>query len=151
MLNDLDQLRRQILEQPLRIWSHGTESPDRGAYLACFQLILERCNPNVPGRFGRTILHDVAGSREHVTPQKRVAFATMLLDDGARVDLRDDLLRSTPLGWACRWGRIELADLLLRRAADPDEADADSWATPEAWATKMGHAAILAMLPRRAA
>lgn len=25
-------------------------------------------------------------------------------DPAARIDVRDELLQSTPLGWACRWG-----------------------------------------------
>ena len=37
----------------------------------------------------------------------RVAFATLLLDAGVRLDLRDNLLESTPLGWAYRWGRVD--------------------------------------------
>jgi hypothetical protein len=36
---------------------------------------------------------------------------------GARLDLRHELLNSTPLGWACRWGRKELAELLIARGA----------------------------------
>jgi ankyrin repeat protein len=140
-----------ILEQPLRIWNHGSghwASPewDRGAYLTCFRLVLERCDANVRGRFGLRILHDVAGSRGHVTAEERVAFATMLLDAGAKMDVRDELLNSTPLGWACRWGRAELVELLLARGADPVEADAEPWASPSAWARKMGHTAVLALL-----
>ena len=38
-----------------------------------------------------TILHDLAGARTHVTDTEQVAFATRLLDAGARLDLRDDL------------------------------------------------------------
>src|SRR5262245_3181161 len=147
-----------ILEQPLRIWNHGStmaDKPDwdRGTYLTCFRLILERCDPNLrgrvgdEGRFGLTILHSVAGSRSHVTAEERVGFATMLLDAGARLDIRDNLLKSTPLGWACRWGRVELVKLLLERGADPVEADAEPWATPRAWAEKMGRDAALAELP----
>jgi hypothetical protein len=140
-----------ILEQPLRIWNHGSghwASPewDRGTYLTCFRLVLERCHANLRGRFGLTILHDVAGSRGHVTAEERVAFATMLLDAGARVDVRDELLKSTPLGWACRWGRVELVKLLLERGADRVEADAEPWAAPKAWAQKMGHGAVLTAL-----
>ena len=124
-----------VLEQPLRIWNHGSRGWarldwDRGTYPTCFRLILARCDPNIRGRmkdaprFGLTILHSVAGSRGHATADGRVAFATLLLDAGARLDVRDQLLDSTPLGWACRWGRVELVELLLAHGADPVESDA---------------------------
>jgi len=71
-----------------------------------------------------------------------VRFAAMLLDHGARLDLRDDLLKSTPLGWACRWGRQGLVELLIARGAPVDEPGTEPWATPLAWATKMGHGGI---------
>lgn len=133
-----------IMEQPIRMWSDG------GAQLDCLKLILDRCDPNILGRsgdgFNLTILHSVAGARPHVTAEERLAFATALLDVRARTDLRDDLLNSTPLGWACRWGRIELVELLLQRGADPVEADAEPWATPQAWAKKMGHGAVVSLL-----
>ena len=83
-----------------------------------------------------------------MTAEERVAFASRLLNAGARLDLRDNLLQSTPLGWACRWGRIELVKLFFERGADPVEADAEPWATPCAWAEKMGHEAVLAVLQR---
>jgi ankyrin repeat protein len=95
--------------------------------------MLERADGNALGSFGRTLLHDL-GARG--TPDEQVAFATLLLDAGAKVDVRDDLLESTPLGWACRWGRLELVTLLVERGADPIEADAKPWATPRAWAEK---------------
>jgi len=66
---------------------------------------------------------------------------------GARLDVRDDLLQSTPLGWACRWGRLELVKLFLERGADPVEADSEAWATPRAWAEKMKHEFVVAVLP----
>jgi ankyrin repeat protein len=142
-----------ILEQPLRIWNHGSghwANPDwdRGTYQECFRQVLHHCDANVRGRmhFGLTILHSVAGSREHVTAEERLAFATILLDAGARLDIRDNLLQSTPLGWACRWGRMELVRLLLQRGADPVEPDADPWATPQAWAQKMGHDDVVMLL-----
>jgi hypothetical protein len=58
-------------------------------------------------------------------------------------------LKSTPLGWACRWGRVPIVKELLRRGVDPIEPDAESWATPRAWAQKMGHREIVAMLDGR--
>ncbi|HVH28620.1 MAG TPA: hypothetical protein VM818_17770 [Vicinamibacterales bacterium] len=143
-----------VLEQPLRFWAHGTisRSWDRTTYLKCFRLLLGRCDPNTRGRnpqFGLTILHSIAGSREHPTGDDRVGFATAALDAGARLDVRDTLLISTPLGWACRWGRLELVRLFLERGADPVEADAEPWATPTAWAIKMKHEAVLAVLEAR--
>ena len=142
------------LEQPLRLWAHGSGSRDwdRSTYFTCFRLLLERADPNIRGRvndkqqFGLTILHSIAGSREHLTAADRLAFATVILDAGARLDCRDHVLKSTPLGWACRWGREELVKLFLARGADPIEADAEPWATPRAWAEKMGRADVLALL-----
>lgn len=113
----------------------------------CLSLILARCNPNLRHpRFGRTILHDIAGLGLKNTPEQSPVSAAVLLDAGASVKERDDVLRSTPLGWACRWGRIEMAKLLLVRGADPVEADAEPWATPSAWAEKMRHHDIIAVL-----
>jgi hypothetical protein len=142
------------LEQPLRIWGHGPEAKnwERATYLECFRLILERVDPNLRGRpqdngrFGLTMLHSIAGSREHVRPEERVAFATMLLDAGADLSLRDNLLQSTPLAWACRYARPELVRLFLERGADPEEPEADPWARPRSWAAKRGNEEILALL-----
>jgi ankyrin repeat protein len=75
-----------------------------------------------------------------------VQLATILLDAGAQLDVRDTLLESTPLGWACRWGRVEMVKLFLARGADPLEADAQPWATPRAWASRMHHHEILELL-----
>jgi ankyrin repeat protein len=146
-----------VLQSPLGFWNHWI-GPwchlewDRTGYLTCFRMILERCGaPNGRIRLGTTILHGIVTMGDHVAPGERVAFAAAALDAGARMDLRDDLLKSTPLGWACRWGRDELARLFLQRGADPVEADAEPWATPLAWARRMGHAALLALLQEHGA
>jgi Ankyrin repeats (3 copies) len=141
----------RILGEPLFHWNHyprvrGNPELDRSTYLTCFRLVLERCGPNLIGGFGRTILHEVGALDDHVTEQEGEAFAKALLDAGAKTKVRDDLLKSTPLGWACRWGRIEVVKLLLERGADPIEADAEPWATPRAWAEKMRNGAIIALL-----
>jgi ankyrin repeat protein len=138
----------RMLEQPLRMWNHlprhwGKPSWDRTTYLGCFRLLLERAGASVTGRFGLTILHDLAAVSEHMAEEERVAFGVELLEAGALMDIRDELLKSTPLGWACRWGRTGLVQLLLERGADPVESDAEPWATPRAWAEKMGRREVL--------
>ena len=149
------------LEAPLRMWNHGPghwchPEWDRGTYLECFRLILQRCDPNLRGRgpdkgqSGFTILHIVTGGRvTWMTDDEQVAFATAVLDAGARLDLRDSVLQSTPLGWACRWGRLKLVELFLERGADPVERDAEPWASPGAWARKKKHDPVLALLERK--
>ncbi len=138
--------------EPLFFWHHipwlyaGNREFDRSSYLACFRLILERCDPNLIGTFGRSALHEVAAIREYVTEEEAVAFARTLLDAGARMDVRDDILKSTPLGWACRWGRAGVAKAMLERGADPVEADAELWARPRAWAEKLGRSGVLTVL-----
>jgi len=115
---------------------------------ATFRLILERCDPNLRApESGQTMLHEVI-ARDHGVG---VSLATMLLEAGARTDTRDEFLKSTPLGWACRWGRVALVELLLARGADPIEAGAEPWATPLAWAERRHHAGIASILRQRGA
>jgi ankyrin repeat protein len=146
-----------LLEQTLRHDSDPavTEWKD-SPHLTGFRLLLERCDPNLRGRptdrqqFGLTPLHNIV-ARGNLAPVERVAFAGAILDKGARLDVRDNLLKSTPLGWACRWGQLPLVRLFLERGADPIEADAESWATPLAWARRSSHAEIEAELIRAGA
>ena len=109
----------------------------------CFRLILARCGPHHRASdHGQTMLHEAVSRDRGVGVQ----LATILLDAGARMDVRDRLLQSTPLGWACRWGRVGMVKLLLARGADPVEADAEPWATPRAWAQKMQRREIVELL-----
>ena len=81
-----------------------------------------------------------------VTEEEAGRFAGALMDAGAKLDVRDTILRSTPLAWACRWGRVSVVRMLLEHGADRQEADAEPWARPMAWAEKMRRAEILKML-----
>src|SRR5258705_170272 len=124
---------------------NGAEQADSRA---TFRLILERCDPNLRApESGQTMLHEVI-ARDHGVG---VSLATMLLDAGARTDIRDEFLKSTPLGWACRWGRVALVELLLARGADRIEAGAEPWATPPAWAERRQHAEIASILRQHGA
>ena len=155
-LEHIDQPREawywyNMLREPMYI-GMKRDKAERKAMLECFRLLLERADPSAHGDRsrgwvgGRTLLHDLAGDRHETLPEDRITIATMLLDAGARLDIRDDLLQSTPLGWACRWGRVELVRLLLERGADPVEEDAQTWARPRAWAEKYRHGKISRML-----
>lgn len=141
-----------MLTQPLYFWHHipwlyaGNKEFDRSTYLTCFRLILDRSDPNVIGSFARTPLHEVAAMPDHITEDEAAVFAEALLSAGAKVGVRDDILKSTALGWACRWGRMEVARLMLEKGADPMEADAEPWASPRAWAEKRGHGKIIELL-----
>lgn len=133
-----------ILIQPIR--GVGTNHADHEGHFACMEVLLRHgVDANVP-RLGQTALHFAAARGGEFTGTERARFAAMLIDHGAKLDVRDELLESTPLGWACRWGRTELAELLISRGAPVEEPEAQPWATPMAWAEKMGHADIVAML-----
>jgi ankyrin repeat protein len=133
-----------IIIQPIR-GSGGDDADNAGHFLSMEALLRHGVDPNV-ARYGQTALHFAAGYRGAVGDAVRARFASILIEYGARLDLRDDLLKSTPLGWACRWGRNKLVDTLISRGAPVDEPDAESWATPKAWAAKMSHDAILTAL-----
>lgn len=133
-----------ILIQPAR-GAGGYSAANEGHFKSMEALLEHGVDPNI-SRYGQTPLHFTAAQRNALPGHDRARFASMLIDHGARLDLRDDLLKSTPLGWACRWGRKEMVEELLRRGAPVREADAEPWATPIAWALKMGHGEILALL-----
>ncbi|MGO4884809.1 MAG: ankyrin repeat domain-containing protein [Bryobacteraceae bacterium] len=131
-----------VLTQPIR--SVG-DHPDEERFFACMELLLAHGIDTNVARRGETVLH-YAAARANPTEPQRVRFAAMLLDRGASLDVRDELLRSTPLGWACRWGRRGMVELLIARGAPVNEPDAEPWATPLAWAEKMGHPGIAEIL-----
>jgi hypothetical protein len=135
-----------VLIQPIR-GAGGDSSQNEGHFSSMEVLLRHGVDPNI-SRFGQTALHYAAARHSGVSGEDRARFAAMLIDHGARLNVRDDLLQSTPLGWACRWGRRELVELLLQRGAPVRENDAEPWATPEAWARKMDHGEILATLER---
>ena len=131
-----------LMQPPRSCGDNGIEEP----FFTCMELLLAHgIDPNIARR-GATVLHFVAARDAALSDAARVRFAAMLLDRGARLDLRDDLLKSTPLGWACRWGRKGMVEFLLARGASAREPDAEPWATPMAWAAKMGHEEIAAIL-----
>jgi ankyrin repeat protein len=146
-----------IMVQPLRIHLHSPvgEHPecfDRSTYPECLRLILDHgVDINLAGRHGDTLMHNIAGlgkcwGIEVMTEEERLAFARVALAHAPDLSLRDRLLHSTPLGWACRWGRTSLVRLLLEHGAPAREPGAESWAAPLAWAERKGRKPIVELL-----
>jgi len=133
-----------VIIQPIR--GAGADSTANAGHFRCMDLLLRHgVNPNVT-RMGQSGLHFAAAYQGSVSDADRARFAAMLIDYGAKLDLRDDLLKSTPLGWASRWGRAKLAELFITRGAVVDEPDAEPWATPKAWAEKKKRLETLKLL-----
>jgi ankyrin repeat protein len=70
----------------------------------------------------------------------------LFLDHGADINARDEDLCSTPLGWAAKFGRVEMVEFLLGRGARPSLPDDPPWATPIAWATRRRHQPVVELL-----
>lgn len=140
-----------ILEQPLRIWQCAPHRKfrdfDRSKFPEVFRLLLNHgVSPNLVGRFGYRLAHHlvacgVTWNEPIMTEAERLRFGEILCDHGTDLNVTDDLLHSTPLGWAARWGKTDLVRLYLDRGADPTLAG-EPWATPLAWAEKRGHEEI---------
>jgi len=133
-----------ILIQPIR--GATEDRPSREGHFASLAVLLRHGVDVNVARYGQTALHFAAGYRGKVSDEDRGRFASMLVDHGADLLMRDVLLKSTPLGWACRWGRKKMVEVLIDRGAAVEEPGAEPWATPKAWAVKMGREEIVAML-----
>jgi hypothetical protein len=133
-----------VLIQPIR--GAGSNSLENEGHFRSMEVLLQHGIDLNVTRFGQTVLHFLAARHGRLEENDRVRFGSLLLDHGAKFDPRDELLKSTPLGWACRWGRKGLAQLLIERGSPVDEPDAEPWAQPRAWARKMKHDAVLAVI-----
>ena len=80
-----------------------------------------------------------------MTEEDRLQFASILLKYEVELNVIDDLLQSTPLGWAIRWERYELAKLYLENGADPQLPGAD-WALPSSWAKKKKNKKLMSLI-----
>jgi len=122
------------------LMDHGARCPDVSKWGARYyfknyltaRFLLERgMNPNHMNWRGFTLLHDMAHTGD-------LPKARLLIEHGADINRVDDEYRSTPLGYAARWGHVEIVKLLLDCGADPDESGA-TWSKPLAWARKKSH------------
>ena len=122
------------------LMTHGARCPDMSKWGARYyfknyltaRFLLERgMNPNHMNWRGFTLLHDMAHTGD-------ISKARLLIEHKADLNRIDDEYRSTPLGYAARWGHVEMVKLLLDCGADPEKSGAP-WSTPLAWAQKKNH------------
>jgi len=153
--SDEDERWFNLLEQPLRQWRLGPHRKfrdfDREVYFDIFDTILSQgASPNLTGRFGCRLAHHLAAGgivwgEPIMTESDRLQFGRILLKYGVELDVIDDLLQSTPLGWAVRWERYELAKLYLESGANPQLAGAE-WARPISWAEKKNNQKFISLI-----
>jgi ankyrin repeat protein len=131
---------------------HGAQVPEmtkwgREYYFKHFDtavFLMDRdMSPHHRNCHGTTLLHGMA-------QLGALAKAQLLIDRGANLDTIDREFQSTPLGFAARWGRRDVAALLLERGADPNAAGAP-WALPLTWVRRKGHVELAAELRRAGA
>jgi ankyrin repeat protein len=75
-----------------------------------------------------------------------VRAAETVLEAGADVTARDEHIQSTPLGWAAKYGQLEMVTFLLARGAPKGVPEDPPWATPLTWAIRRGHDEIARLL-----
>lgn len=130
-------------ELPRRVtfpgWSVGAKTRELNELL--FQ---HGMSPNAPDWLGVTPLHEFARKGD-------LEKAALFLDHGADLHARDGDIRSTPLGWASKFGQKAMVEFLLERGAKPNLPDDPPWATPLAWATRRGHVEVAELLKQHGA
>jgi ankyrin repeat protein len=136
--------RRDMIELLMRYGARVPDVTKWGPYYyfkhyETAKLLLERgMNPNHLNWLEVSLLH-------YMAQQGDLQKAQLLLDHGADIDALDEEYRSTPLGFAARWGQKEIVALLLSRGADVNKSGAQ-WSTPLAWSRKKGHGEIESLL-----
>jgi ankyrin repeat protein len=118
--------------------SQGTADPIRNMEIA--ELLFQHgMDPNFSNWLEIRPLHRFAARGDLVS-------ARLFIEKGAEIDVLDEQICSTPLGWAARSGRKDLVDFLLEKGANPNLPADKPWALPIAWARRRGHAEIVARL-----
>jgi uncharacterized protein len=115
--------------------------------LEMFKMLLASgMDPNLPNWQHQTLLHDVCSGGGRGQVAKQLAFARILLDAGANISAKEEVYRSTPLGFAARNNMPDMVEFLLSRGAPANLPGDEPWSTPLAWAERRGHAEIAQIL-----
>ncbi len=125
---------------------------NREGKLQILQMVLDHgVNPNLRDKENETLLHRTQGcgwrnGRWNNSEEAMIALTSVLLNNGADINARDDEMKATPLGLHARYGHGKVVAFLLERGAATSLPDDKPWATPLAWAEKMGHAEVAELL-----
>ena len=98
-------------------------------------------DPNRSDWLGVTPMHTIAG-------KGRLDLAELFIEHGGRLDLCDEDIFSTPLGWAAKFGQLEMVQYLLDRNAPLHHPEAPDWAQPIEWAKRRNYLHIEELLRR---
>jgi ankyrin repeat protein len=121
----------KLLEAGLRV--PPTLSGCKGYLLSDIEmfkmLLASGMDPNLPSWQRQTWLHDVCGGGRGQV-EKQLAFARMLLDAGANISAKEEVYRSTPLGFAARNNMPDMVEFLLSPGVPTNLPDDEPWSTP---------------------
>jgi ankyrin repeat protein len=107
----------------------NTIYPEEGDKVAVARLLLER------GADPQGHLHRLGRGSDY---DRYLEIADAMIDHGANLDERDDVLGLTPLGFGVRSNNRPFVELLLRRGARPNLQDDLPGVTPLAIALNKG-------------
>ena len=105
-------------------------------------LLKHEMDPNLPNWQSVRPLH-------HMAQKNNIEAGELFIRYGARPDYIDEEYRTTPLGWAAKYGSLEFANLLLKHFPDRsmhEPSEIPEWATPLAWAQRRGHEELIDLL-----
>ncbi len=117
----------EVLHECMRWWRLHPHRKHRDFdtenYFTIAEMLLSAgVDVNARGRWSYTPLHDLVfmgncWGQILSTAEERVRFGKLLLDGGARLNVRDDEILSTPLAWADKYGHSEVAGILRGHGA----------------------------------
>ena len=121
--------------------SAGPNSPIRTKELTAY-LFDKGMNANFSDWLGITPLHRFAQRGD-------IFNAGLFLEYGANINVIDEEINSTPLGYAAKYNKLEMVKFLLQHGADPNLPIEHKWARPVEWARRRGNSEIVEVLERR--
>lgn len=123
-----------------------SQGPDQGIKTDAITDILfaHGMNANYTNWLGIKPLHRFAGRGD-------IASTAKFLAHGADINAIDGELCTTPIGWAAKYNKLDMATYLLDNGAAVNPAGVPAWATPLAWAERRGHTEMAALLKERGA